>query len=85
MHSAVWFTKDLKKEEMTKSLNSASHNVVFKRLKEILKKHLEEVEAQDRKVLTNFTEQGWSHSQAFRNGQKQELYTLLDLLSFVKE
>lgn len=77
------WTKHLRTEKDREDFVTVLRNSTYitGRLADILRERLDSVYREETK-LGDFSDPNWSHKQAFRNGRKQVLKEVLDLLSF---
>ena len=81
--STAWTQGLPNKEEVTKHIFNQNRTLVLIRLVQILKERLKTIESQET-TQEQYGTSNWQALQAHRNGQRQELMTILDLLKFVE-
>lgn len=85
MATSLKWTEHLKtpKERQDFEVVLKNSTYITGRLYEILTDRMNDVLREETK-LDDFKDPNWSHKQAFRNGRKQALKEVLDLLNFAK-
>lgn len=80
----IWFKNCLNDPEAKENLELILRNSTtsFGRLKEILDDQLRELDGQE--MTPNYTDASWSHKQAHRNGVRQKLTEVIDLITLDK-
>lgn len=83
----LWFAHlktKVEQEKFTEAVFNNYNNVVLRRLYDILKKDLSDI---DKRQSTEdaYTNASWPYLMAHMNGEKQSLKKLIDLLEFTQE